>query len=1282
VDSSSRQLVAIMLTLFLVCSFLLVIPVSASYTSKIYPTHDSWVEAEYPNDNHGSDTDLRVKSDSRTRRSYVKFDLSSVPNGKTVTSVKLYLYCTYTDFNPSVQVYVHGTGDDWDESSITWYSAPAVGSLITSISVGGTGRYYCWDITPYGQTEYSGDKVMCVVVKLLLDDPTQNNPNLARYFTSKEYTGTAQDPYLEVTYENTSPTASFTYQPTYPVANDTVAFNASASYDPDGSITTYSWDFGDGNMTTVTIPTIEHVFAAYAIYTVTLTVTDNDGLTGSGTQVVEVVDPAILRVSLPEGIYVKQHTGDPWIDEGWLLNKTGNSWSFNVKIYDTSNKIQSDDTHLIVVLNNVSYNNLQSLTINGTSIPKTAFKYGTPKPYGTKYWPDCVYPTWFNDTYINVGTILPKGYTILTVSVTFSAATNAKTHFDAYGHECAPFSWSQVTWSPNSEDSTVQYQIAPQPLTVSISPASAIIDLGQQVSFSSTVSGGTPPYSCQWYLNGSAVSGATSGSWIFTSASVGYYQVYVNVTDSSSTRVKSNVAGVTVNPALSVSIQPASSVIILGQSVSFFSTVSGGTTPHSYKWYLDDTEVSGATSASWVFTPTSTGYYLVSLKVTDAASATKLSNEANVTVNPRTHTLTIITTAGGTTNPASGTYTYIEGTNVQVSASPNENYTFVYWELDGSYNGTNNPTTVLMNTNHTLKAVFAMITYTLTITTATGGTTSPAPGTHTYASGASVNVTALPSVNYFFDHWVLDGSPAGTANPISVLMNNNRTLQAVFSLINYTLAITTTIGGTTNPAPGTYTYASGSSVNVTATPYNNYKFVRWQLDGSNVTDNPITVQMNGNHTLNAVFQLLTYRLTIVSSTGGTMDLGPGVHVYTNGTSVSVTAIPDTYYVLDYWLLDGNNNGSSNPFTVLMMDDHTLQPVFAHVNYTLTISATTGGTTNPLPGTYTYSGGTTVAVNATPSAGYRFDHWVFDSVAGSWPNPVSILMNSSHTLRAVFVETHTLTISVSQGGTTNPAPGTYTYDNPTNVSLQAIPNANYFFDHWVYDGVDKGSQNPIIVHVGSSHSLYAFFSLINYTLTIQTTTGGNTSPSPGTHVYSNGTAVGVTATPNMNYVLDYWELGGVNVGSASPYTVTMNQNRTLKAFFKSSSAPPQLSVSISPTSASILVGQSVTFTSTVSGGYPPYGYQWYLNGAPVSGATSSSWTFTPTANGIYYVYLKVTDTNQNTAQSETARISVASVPVGGYSISLTKQTSTHNMAAYFMLIALFGAVISLTKRKRK
>jgi PKD repeat protein len=143
---------------------------------------------------------------------------------------------------------------------------------------------------------------------------------------------------------------------------------------------------------------------------------------------------------------------------------------------------------------------------------------------------------------------------------------------------------------------------------------------------------------------------------------------------------------------------------------------------------------------------------------------------------------------------------------------------------------------------------------------------------------------------------------------------------------------------------------------------------------------------------------------------------------------------------------------------------------------------------------------------------------------------------------------------------------------------------------------------------------------------------------------------------------------------------MDKNHTLKAVF--SPIPPPLSASISPLSASILLGQSVTFTSTVSGGYTPYSYQWYLNGNPVSGANASGWTFTPTASGIYYVQLKVTDAKGNPAQSDTARITVTTVPVGGYSIPIQVQTKAEPVLPYIALIATLTAIFTKMRPKTK
>lgn len=60
-----------------------------------------------------------------------------------------------------------------------------------------------------------------------------------------------------------------------------VTFNASSSFDPDGRILSYTWDFGDGNTTIVEDPVIIHDYVAAGTYNVTLTVIDDDGLSHS-----------------------------------------------------------------------------------------------------------------------------------------------------------------------------------------------------------------------------------------------------------------------------------------------------------------------------------------------------------------------------------------------------------------------------------------------------------------------------------------------------------------------------------------------------------------------------------------------------------------------------------------------------------------------------------------------------------------------------------------------------------------------------------------------------------------------------------------------------------------------------------------------------------------------------------------------------------------------------------------------------------------------------------------
>ena len=116
------------------------------------------------------------------------------------------------------------------------------------------------NVTIGGNTTLAGQAVGLCRMKVYANDTSGN-------------TGSSEEIFFTVL--NRSPTASFTESATTVPTGTIINFDASSSYDPDGHIVNYLWDFGDGaNGTSVTT---EHAYADNGTYTVTLIVTDNDG---------------------------------------------------------------------------------------------------------------------------------------------------------------------------------------------------------------------------------------------------------------------------------------------------------------------------------------------------------------------------------------------------------------------------------------------------------------------------------------------------------------------------------------------------------------------------------------------------------------------------------------------------------------------------------------------------------------------------------------------------------------------------------------------------------------------------------------------------------------------------------------------------------------------------------------------------------------------------------------------------------------------------------------------
>jgi len=159
----------------------------------------------------------------------------------------------------------------------------------------------------------------------------------------------------------------------------------------------------------------------------------------------------------------------------------------------------------------------------------------------------------------------------------------------------------------------------------------------------------------------------------------------------------------------------------------------------------------------------------------------------------------------------------------------------------------------------------------------------------------------------------------------------------------------------------------------------------------------------------------------------------------------------------------------------------------NILHTLLLASESGGTTDPLPGTYTYNCGTEVTIKAIPESGYRFSEWSGD--ASGTDNPTTINVDSDKSVTANFIRQYTLTVSAGTGGSTDPSPGTYTHDSGAKVTVKAIANTGYNFSGWSGDA--SGTTNPITITMDKDKTVTASF-----TATSSGDTGGDSGGGGG------------------------------------------------------------------------------------------------------------------------------------------------------------------------------------------
>ncbi len=156
--------------------------------------------------------------------------------------------------------------------------------------------------------------------------------------------------------KNKPPVASFEYTPSQPYDTDEITFDASSSYDEDGSIVNYTWDFGDGNIGYGKV--VYHKYSKNDEYNVTLTVKDDKGATSSITKKIAVANkpPIAEFIYTPKkpkaGEKVKFDASLSLDDDGNIVNYTwqfeDGSVAYGKIVYKTYNKEGNYSVTLIV----------------------------------------------------------------------------------------------------------------------------------------------------------------------------------------------------------------------------------------------------------------------------------------------------------------------------------------------------------------------------------------------------------------------------------------------------------------------------------------------------------------------------------------------------------------------------------------------------------------------------------------------------------------------------------------------------------------------------------------------------------------------------------------------------------------------------------------------------------------------------------------------------------------------------------------------------------------------
>ncbi|MFT3910448.1 MAG: T9SS type A sorting domain-containing protein [Ferruginibacter sp.] len=577
----------------------------------------------------------------------------------------------------------------------------------------------------------------------------------------------------------------------------------------------------------------------------------------------------------------------------------------------------------------------------------------------------------------------------------------------------------------------------------------------------------------------------------------------------------------------------------------------------------------------------------------------------------RTYTITVNAGANGSITP--GTASLNCGSNATYNITPAACYSIADVIVDGASQGAISSYTFSnITANHTISATFTLISYTITVNQAIGGSITPVTGSVSCGSDATYTIASNPG--YVRTGVIVDGVPVG--NPSTYTFNNvqaDHSITATFVTSFYSVSASAGANGSISPN-GTNNFSFGIPTTYTITPNACYAVADVLVDGVSagaVTTYTFNANTVGNHTISATFVLTTYNIITSTSDSDVGYLSPGSGTVNCGDNVTYNVVMNEDYSCyeAFVVVDGVAQGILSSYTFTnVSSNHTISiSGFQEKTYSITASAGTGGSiTNP--GVATVTCMNFLGYLITPDACHNIADVVVDGIS---QGPVSTYFFNTvlenHTISASFVlKTYTITATAGSNGSISPGSGSVNCGD--NATYTITPDAGYGIADVLVDGVSQGTVGSYtFINTTADHTISATF--VNATtFTIISSAGANGSITPnGSITVNSGASQSYSIIPAACYHIQDVLVDGLSVGAVSSYNFTgVTANHTISASF-AINAPLTVSVS-GPVNVCRYIGsgEQVVYTATSTGAT---GFTWITppNVTVLSGAGTSTLT---------------------------------------------------------------------------